>query len=1203
MKPGNRIPLSPLRIAAVYALLGGLWILFSDRVLSSMINDPALLTQSQTYKGWSFVVVTAGLLYWLINRYAYERRNREEAFGSVFERITDGFVALDKNWRYTYVNKKAAEIFTRKPEDLVGRHIWTEFPEGIDQPFYKAYHRAMREQTPVFLEEYYQPYDRWFENRIYPSMDGLSIYFTDITERKKMEIALKESEQYNRTLFESSVIGLALCRTDGSLVDINDAYARIIGRTVDETLKLTYWDITPEKYAAQEARQLESLKTTGSYGPYEKEYIHKDGHLVPVRLQGLFIERGGEWYIWSSVEDITERRRAERLLLSELQVLEMISRGAALPEVLEKIVVSIESSSHNTIASVLLLDPDGLHVHYGAAPNLPEAYNRALEGAAIGPSAGSCGTAAYRREPVIVSDIETDPLWADYRELARTFGLRACWSTPIMSSAGKVLGTFAMYYREPRSPREEDFTLIARATHIAGIAIESRRAEETLRRRKDELDAFFNVTLDLLCIADTDGNFKLLNAAWERTLGYTRDELMAKKFLDFVHPDDIAVTREAVSRLVSQQEVINFVNRYRCKDGAYRWIEWRSAPAGKLIYAAARDITERKQANEALQRNEQVLRLFVEHSPAAIAMFDHEMKYIVASRRFLIDYNLGEQHVVGRSHYEVFPDIPERWKEVHRRCLAGAVEKSEEESFPRADGKMDWVRWEIRPWYETQGKIGGIILFSEVITERKRAEEELRITNEELQAINRIVTATTTTTGVKEILEKVLDEALSITGLEGGTICLITPDEALDIAVHRATSEATIQDLTAHRVKIGECLCGECARDHKPLILWDRESVLTYSTREAQRGEDIRFHAAYPLIIGEKCLGVLCVFTRTDKKPAERSLKLLETATSQIAIAAQNAQLFEEVKAHAETLEKRVNERTLALRDSQKALTNIVEDLNQKTNELEQANTRLKELDRLKSLFIASMSHELRTPLNSVIGFSSILLHQWKGPLNDEQKLMLSTVLRSGKHLLALISDVIDVSKIEAGMIESHVEEFHIDDVIAEAVESLKKEATDKGLALEVEAVPLTMKADRRRLLQCVLNLLSNAVKFTERGSVRVSARKAEVGKLGSWEGEKKPTNLLPSYPPSFLPSTAEFVEISVEDTGIGIRQEDLPKLFQAFTRLDSPLRSTVLGTGLGLYLTKKLAGDILRGDITAASELGKGSRFTLYVPVGKEQP
>ena len=124
---------------------------------------------------------------------------------------------------------------------------------------------------------------------------------------------LLTSRQYNRTLFASSPIGLALCSMDGSLIDVNEAFANIMGRTVEETLRLTYWDITPEKYADQETQQLESLRKTGSYGPYEKEYKHRDGHLVPVRLRGIIIERSGERFIWSSAEDISARKLAERI--------------------------------------------------------------------------------------------------------------------------------------------------------------------------------------------------------------------------------------------------------------------------------------------------------------------------------------------------------------------------------------------------------------------------------------------------------------------------------------------------------------------------------------------------------------------------------------------------------------------------------------------------------------------------------------------------------------------------------------------------------------------------------------------------------------------------------------------------------------------------------------------------------------------------
>ena len=188
--------------------------------------------------------------------------------------------------------------------------------------------------------------------------------------------------------------------------------------------------------------------------------------------------------------------QAEALLAGENRLLQMVATGRALPEILAELCRLCEESSSGTLASILLVSTDGRSLRHGAAPSLPRRYTEAIDGGEIGPRAGSCGTAAYRKEPVVAADIETDPLWADYRHLAKPHGLRACWSTPIFASDGGVLGTFAIYWREPRRPTAQDQQLIRQTTHLASVAIERRRTEEALhaseRLARGQVEALTN---------------------------------------------------------------------------------------------------------------------------------------------------------------------------------------------------------------------------------------------------------------------------------------------------------------------------------------------------------------------------------------------------------------------------------------------------------------------------------------------------------------------------------------------------------------------------------------------------------------------------------------------------------------------------------------------------------------------------------------
>ena len=235
-------------------------------------------------------------------------------------------------------------------------------------------------------------------------------------------------------------------------------------------------------------------------GPFAlgQRIVRPDGSIRELESMGeVTVDDGGKVTgLICTCRDVTEERirerqlaRSQRLETGERRALEMLAAGVALREILDTIAHTIEELDPGSIVSIVIVDPTGTRIRSFAGPSLPAAFARAIDGTQIGPTVGSCGTAIYRRERVIVTDIENDPLWADFRELARPHGLRACWSSPLVGSDGRLLGSFAVYYREPRGPDESSLDLVARASHIAGIAIERRQLDDRLRALTDRVEA------------------------------------------------------------------------------------------------------------------------------------------------------------------------------------------------------------------------------------------------------------------------------------------------------------------------------------------------------------------------------------------------------------------------------------------------------------------------------------------------------------------------------------------------------------------------------------------------------------------------------------------------------------------------------------------------------------------------------------------
>src|ERR1700730_81420 len=263
----------------------------------------------------------------------------------------------------------------------------------------------------------------------------------------------------------------------------------------------------------------------------------------------------------------------EPFYAGQTRILEMVASNAPLPEILTNLVLLMEAQAEGMLCSILVLSTDGMPVRHGAAPSLPEAYVKAVNGAPIGPRNGSCGTAMYLKRQVVVTDVMTDPLWADYRHLAEICGLRACWSTPIFSPQGDVLGSFAMYRQEQRGPNADEAHLTQIATHIAGIAIERQRVQETLREREARIN---------LAAESADLAFWVIypeqNTAWmsdkgramygfDSKLSLTRDLICSR-----VHPDERSAVHAAFDRACASHGTFESEHRLVLPYGKTRWV-------------------------------------------------------------------------------------------------------------------------------------------------------------------------------------------------------------------------------------------------------------------------------------------------------------------------------------------------------------------------------------------------------------------------------------------------------------------------------------------------------------------------------------------------------------------------------------------------------------------------------------------------------
>jgi PAS domain S-box-containing protein len=345
--------------------------------------------------------------------------------------------------------------------------------------------------------------------------------------------------------------------------------------------------------------------------------------------------------------ELTQRKRVESLLSAEKRSLEMIAHGASLTEILQELCRAIDAQAPGIISSVLLMDPDGQRLRPAAGDRVPSGWAQAITPVMIGPCVGSCGTAAFLKKPVIVSDIASDPLWVDFRDIALSHGLRAAWSQPLISKNDEVLGTFCLYYLEVRSPNGSDLRLLEDAGHVAVIAIEGERTQAALTKAFEEIkksEAQLREIVDAIphsiTVLGPEGNTLYVNRVALDYTGLTMSEVMAPDYRARVfHPDDVERLRDERQQALSRGTPFENEQRSRRSDGQYRWFLIRYRPLrdekGHILrwYATGTDIEDRKRAEERVRSENLALREEIDRS----SMFEEIVGSSDALRRVLAE--------------------------------------------------------------------------------------------------------------------------------------------------------------------------------------------------------------------------------------------------------------------------------------------------------------------------------------------------------------------------------------------------------------------------------------------------------------------------------------------------------------------------------------------------------------------------------------